>query len=499
MVGLEGSAHPTVAEADPPDPCTLSLLQRGDTLGVNQLESPAMRHLLIQVRPKNLDDVIRVLALIRPGAASIGAKEAFVRRRRGLESVRYAHPCLEPVLRETHGLMLYDDDALRVLQTLTGWPAPEADRVRKQIAKVKTDADATALTATFLTACVRNGIPREAAVAIWPELAKFNRYSFCKSHATSYGLIAWEAAYFKTHYPQAFWTAALNNNQGMYPRWVYVEAIKRAGIEVRLPCANRSAGPFVLEGQAIRAGLDTIAHLDEAFRAAIIEERRLGPYRDLADFRRRLAPGPEALALLIRCGALDFTGQTRPALFLEADLEGLISATGELFAALVPDWQPSDYSERRRLLEEWQLLGWIAGPSLLSLFCCEHAAQASAARPLARAACSRKVTSPAGSCIGTLAAVCVSWACWQRAGPPRPPTAEPCSFLPWTMGKDWSISRFIPAIIHRLGRGQARPLGRSRSGMASSPFGRSGWSRFRFREKRHGRQRAVATRTLAWE
>src|SRR5207244_1612356 len=115
------------------EPKTVDLLQRGDTLGINQLESPAMRHLLIQVRPQGLDDVIQALALIRPGAASIGAKECFIRRRRGLEPIRSPHPSLEPILRETQGLMLYEDDALCVVQALTGLPASEADRFRKRI------------------------------------------------------------------------------------------------------------------------------------------------------------------------------------------------------------------------------------------------------------------------------------------------------------------------------------------------------------------------------
>src|SRR5262249_35731227 len=156
-----------------------------------------------------------------------------------------------------------------------------------------------------------NGIPQAAALEQWAMLPKFNRYSFCKSHAVSYGLIAWQAAYLKAHYPLAFWTAALNNNQGMYPRRVYVEAIKSAGIAVLLPCINRSARPFTVDGPAIRTGLDIVAGLDEALQEAIIAEReKHGPYRSLTDFRERVQPGPETLALLIRCGALDGMGQS---------------------------------------------------------------------------------------------------------------------------------------------------------------------------------------------
>src|SRR5207253_3340350 len=249
----------------------------------------------------------------RPGAASVGMKELFIRRRRGLEPVRYVHPLLKPLLHETQGLMLYEDDALRVLQAVTGLSAPDADRFRKRVSKHRTEKEARALTEEFLAACQRNGVPRTVAADLWVQLAKFNHYSFCKSHAVSYGLIAWKAASLKVHQPLCFWPAALNNNQGMYPRRVYIEAIKRAGITVHLPCVNRSDEVFTAEEDGIRTGLEAIASLNEGFRAALLADRaRRGPFRDLADFRRRVNPGPEALTLLIRCGALDFTGKARP-------------------------------------------------------------------------------------------------------------------------------------------------------------------------------------------
>jgi len=353
------------------DTAAIDLLQRGDTLGVNQLESPAMRHLLIQMQPRAIDDVIQALALIRPGAASVGAKETFIRRRRGLEPVAVAHPLLEPLLSETQGLMLYEDDALHVIQALTGLPAPDADRFRKRVTKHRTEEEALALAKEFLQACLRNGIPHGVAAELWEQLAKFNHYSFCKSHAVSYGLIAWKAVQLKTRQPLAFWTAALNNNQGMYPRRVYIEAIKRAGIRLRLPCVNRSSGPFAVEDDAIRVGLDAIGSLNEELRATIVANRQQhGPYRDLADFRCRIRPGPEALALLIRSGALDFTGMTRPALFLEAELQDHARSLGDgLFQQnLSQDWSPADYALDRRLRDEWELFGFLTGPPLLSLF-----------------------------------------------------------------------------------------------------------------------------------
>jgi DNA polymerase III subunit alpha len=415
---------------DRDDETTLKLLQTGDTLGVNQLESPAMRHLLIQMRPRNMHDVIQALALIRPGAASIGAKEKFIRRRRGLEPVQHLHPSLEPLLNDSCGLMLYEDDALRVVQTLTGLSAPESDHFRKQITKSASNEETQSLSKAFLAACARNGIDRASAEETWINLAKFNSYSFCRSHSVSYGMIAWRAAYLKTHYPLIFWTAALNNNQGMYPRRVYVEAAKRAGIPFFLPCVNRSESEFSIEGvsggvvsgsrirknagnslgtrvlanaatvyhhspltrlKGIRTGLSCIRSLDEKSRDAILEDRqRRGPYLSLPDFLSRVPIGSETLALLIQVGAFDFTSQSRSALMLEAALEERMPHSPSFFPPLSPggsalghraggegekkcencsyDWTPTDYSQVRQWREEWEHLGFLPGPPLMVLF-----------------------------------------------------------------------------------------------------------------------------------
>jgi DNA polymerase III alpha subunit len=326
--------------------------------------------------------------------------------------------------------MLYEDDALGVVQVLTGFSAPEADRFRKQVTKCTDPNEAAELSKAFLIACERNGVSREVAERVWVQLAKFNSYSFCKSHSVSYGLIAWEAAFYKANYPLGFWVAALNNNQGMYPRRVYIEALKRAGISVLLPCVNRSEREFALEenrqgdrqtrrqgdsdikleidnnrlpsvslspcplvplspchpvplsSAGIRTGLAVIHSLDEAAREAILEDRtRRGPFGSLTDFRRRVSIGPEALALLIQVGAFDFTGQARPAMLLEAELDDYCKARkakgkepspGEaLFAdSSIPDdsWLPADYSQTRRWKQEWDRLGFLVGPPVMQLY-----------------------------------------------------------------------------------------------------------------------------------
>jgi len=351
----------------------IDLLRRGDTLGVGQLESPAMRHLLIQMRPNGVEDVIAALAVVRPGAASGDVKEAYLRRRRGLETYTL-HPLLVPALGANHGCMIYEDDGPRVIEALTGFSIPETYRFFKRVKKCADPAEEHALAGEFLSRCAARGVPRTLAIEQFVLVTKFRHYSFCKSHAVSYGLIAWQACAAKVRHPLTFWAAALNNNQGMYPRRVYVEAIKRSRLEVRLPCVNRSGGPFIVADGAIRTGLEAIATLPEDLRERLLYEReRHGPFRDLGDLRRRIDPGPEALGCLIRCGALDFTGRPRPALFLEAELEQSAPATSpeeSLFGDMPfsPLWAPPDYTPRRRLLDEWNLLGFVAGPPLLSLF-----------------------------------------------------------------------------------------------------------------------------------
>jgi DNA-directed DNA polymerase III PolC len=391
----DSGADPQTGQPAAGGQSAVELLCRGDTLGINQLESPAMRHLLVQMQPRGLDDVIQALALIRPGAASIGAKERFLRRRRGVEPTVFDHPRLQPLLADTHGLMLYEDDALSVIQCLTGLSPAQADHFRRQISKCRSPQEAESLSREFLQACASNGVDREAAARVWVQLAKFNSYSFCKSHAVSYGLIAWKAAQWKASHPAAFWCAALNNNQGMYPLRVYVEAVKRAGIPVLLPCVNRSEAAFALEAcpsadgsarWAIRTGLGSLRELEQSAIAAILAERqRGGPFASLGDFCRRVRLGPQMLALLVRVGAFDFTGKSRPELWLEAEMTLKLSGTaGSRTAAdplrwdqarLLPEpagtwprWSPEDYDQRRRWRDEWETLGFLPGPPLFALF-----------------------------------------------------------------------------------------------------------------------------------
>jgi DNA polymerase III alpha subunit len=351
------------------DPAVVALLRAGDTLGVNQLESPAMRHLLVQLRPRGIEDVVCALALIRPGAGAVGMKGRYIQRHCGGEPVPPLPRCLGPVLRETYGLLVYQDDALGMIRALTGLTIPDTHRFYKRATRRVTEDEDRKLADEFRRLCLARGVPEATVAEQWQLLTHFRRYTFCKSHAVSYALLAWQCCLAKAHRPLQFWTAVLNNNQGVYPRRVYVEALKRAGFRVLLPCVNRSARPFTPEGTgAIRTGLDAVATVPEEVKDRLLAEReRHGPFRDLADLRRRVDPGPEALATLIRCGALDFTGRNRPGLFLETDLRPHTVKDRELFNEAVP-WTPTDYDADRRRADEWELLGFVADRPLMELF-----------------------------------------------------------------------------------------------------------------------------------
>ncbi len=323
----------------PVDDLTVNLLHEGRTLGCNQLESPAMRSLLRMMRPSDAKGLMKALALIRPGAASGGMKEAFVRRERGLEVA----PEVE-LLRDTHGIMIYEDDAMVVAAALTGMSLAEGDAFRRRVQKGKATAE------EFVAAAVRHGTPRRLAEAWWVQMAKFNEFSFCRAHAASYGVLAWASAWLAAQHPAAHWVAALNNNQGLYDARVYLEQAKREGIAVRLPCVKTSGVEFALEDGAIRVGFNRIFGLEAREVEAILASR---PFDSLEDFLARVKLSAPSLRNLVLCGALDAFGMSRPQLLMFARSKG-----GQV--PPIPD-----FTEEEKFAHELDILGLSARRHIL--------------------------------------------------------------------------------------------------------------------------------------
>ncbi len=317
-------------EATPdPSPVAAPLLAAGDALGVFQIESPGMRNLLRQLRPRDLDGVIAALSLIRPGPAGSGMKDLYVLRARGLAPHVPGDPRMDRVLRGNHGILLYEEDVMRVVALVAGVPMDDADGVRRAIGKARTPEEWRALERWFVARAVQNGFAPDAARAIWADLARFGAYAFCKAHASGYGVLAHRMAHLKALYPAEFAVAFLNNGAGMYPSRVHVEDARRRGVEIRGPCVARSGAEFSVErGEgraaaqdggssnafAIRVGLATIAGLSSTAIDSILAARAERRFSSLEDLLRRTSLSrPEAEALVLS-GACDVFGENRPRL-----------------------------------------------------------------------------------------------------------------------------------------------------------------------------------------
>ncbi len=251
-----GAPPPAVLDPDlvpEDDPATAARVAAGDTLDCFQLESPAMRHLLRMLRASTLEETIAAVALVRPGPAGApteggsGMKETFCRRHRGLEPATFHHPDLVPVLEATHGVMLYEEDVMRVAAAFAGLSLAEGDDLRRALAAARDDEEFRSLERGFVAACALRGVAGDAAHAVWRDLARFAAYAFCKAHAAGYGALGWQSAYFKTHFPTEWAVGIMNHHAGMYATWVHVEDLRRHGVRFLAPCVNRSDWATTLE------------------------------------------------------------------------------------------------------------------------------------------------------------------------------------------------------------------------------------------------------------
>jgi DNA-directed DNA polymerase III PolC len=319
-----GSAlDPAVVDPDTiaaDDPIAAAAVAAGDTLNCFQLESPAMRHLLRMLQARTLADTVAAVALVRPGPAESGMKEAFCRRRRGLEPVSYPHERLRETLAETQGILLYEEDVMRVAAALCGLPLAEGETLRRAIAHARGDDEFRFLERGFLAQAARAGVGEEAAHRVWCELARFAAYAFCKAHAAGYGQLAWQSAALKARFPAEWAVGILNHHAGMYPTWVHVEDLRRGGIHrapvtFLPPCVERSAWDTGMESHAVRVGLHRVAGLAHATAERVIAAR---PFTSLADLVDRARPTPPELDALIMAGALDTLPGTRASMRLEA-------------------------------------------------------------------------------------------------------------------------------------------------------------------------------------
>lgn len=288
------------------DPKVYQMLQRGEASGVFQLETQMFYGLLREVRPENFEDLVAILALGRPGP--MARLDDYLRFRRGQATPKYPHPAMREILQETHGIMLFQEQVMRIATELAGYSPGRADLLRRAMGKKMPQIMAEER-GRFVAAATQRGLEPHVAEAIFDDVARFAEYGFPKGHSAAYALVAYQCAYLKAHYPVEFMAARLSSalgDAGQVSR--YIAECRRVGIQLLGPDVNESEVEFAVRDHAIRFGLSGIKNVGASLAAAIVRARSHGPFRSIEDFCDRLADahvGKKALESLIRSGSFD--------------------------------------------------------------------------------------------------------------------------------------------------------------------------------------------------
>lgn len=310
------------------DPKTFELYQKGETVATFQFESDGMQKYLRQLKPTNIEDLIAMNALYRPGP--MDNIPTFIDRKHGKQPIDYEHPKLEPILRNTYGIMVYQEQVMQIAQAIAGYSLGEADLLRRAMGKKKKEI-MEAERSKFVERAIQQGVQKEIAEKIFDTMAKFAEYGFNKSHAAAYSVLAYQTAYLKAHFPHEYMAAVLSHHiNDIKDITFFIEECRRMKIEVLPPCVNESELLFsVNKNKQIRFGLSAIKGLGEASAEAIIHERKKnGPYKDIYDFVIRLDPkvlNKKVFESLVYSGALDFDKNFSRSQYIEKDKENELS------------------------------------------------------------------------------------------------------------------------------------------------------------------------------
>jgi len=301
------------------DPQTMDLLCRGDTLGIFQLESSGMRDIITKFRPSGFEDLIAILALYRPGPLESGMVDDFINRKHGRTAIEYPLPQLEPILRETYGVIVYQEQVMSIARALGDYSLGEADLLRRAMGKKKPEEMAVQKT-RFEKGAAKNKIDPEKAAYIFDLMEKFAGYGFNKSHSAAYAVVTYQTAYLKTHYTAEFMAAQLTCEAGNTDKiTTYISECRDRGIEILPPHVNESFEDFhVVEGKII-FGLSAVKNVGAGAIKSILAARgEAGPFCNIQDFARRVdlrKVNKKVFESLIKCGAFDGAGYTRRSMF----------------------------------------------------------------------------------------------------------------------------------------------------------------------------------------
>jgi len=306
------------------DPNTYKLLASSHTIGVFQVESSGMRDLLKKLMPERFEDLIALLALYRPGPIGSGMLDDFMKRKHGLIPIRYEHSKLEPILKETYGIMVYQEQIMQIASALAGFSLAQADILRKAMGK-KIPEVMEKQRNNFIHGCLKNGIKESTATKIFDLIEYFSGYGFNKSHSTAYALISYRTAYLKANYPVEFMTALLTSERDNTDKIVtYVNEAQQMGLKVQPPDINESEVLFKVENEStIRFGLLAIKNVGKGASESMVGAREKARFKSLEDLCGRIdlrLANRKVLESLIKCGAMDGFGASRAKMFSGLDI-----------------------------------------------------------------------------------------------------------------------------------------------------------------------------------
>src|SRR5213594_3991586 len=379
------------------DPAVYDLICEVDTIGLFQVESRAQAQALPRVRPRNFADIVVEVAIIRPGPLQGNMVNPYIRRRQGREPVQYAHPLLEPILKETLGVILFQEQILRVAMAVAGFTANEADKLRRAMSRARSSADMEGLREPFVSGARRSGVPDGVTHEVFRQIAAFAEFGFCKSHAAAFALTAYHTAHLKLYYPAEFYVGLLNNQpMGFYSPAVIAGDAKRHGVAILPVDVNRSFAKAACEEQSpdvprrfadssktiaakricrvhdVRIGFEKVKGLGEDEGKAIVEERETnGPYRGFDEFASRVGLKEEPLRNLALVGAFDCFGEPRRALLWRArdahrTSPSFVRRALSLPTTTAPTLPPLGEQERTAL--DYRITGIPTGPQIMSFY-----------------------------------------------------------------------------------------------------------------------------------
>ncbi len=300
------------------DPAIYDLIASGDTVGIFQVESRAQAQMLPRMKPRHLADVVVAISLIRPGPIQGDMVHPYLRRRLGQEAVTYYHPRLERTLKETLGVILFQEDVLKVARDLAGFTPGQGEQLRRALGAKDAEEAIASFNDAFITGAMQNGVDAETAELVFSKLQAFGGYSFPKSHAASFAVIVYQSAWLKCYYPAAFLAAVLNNQpMGFWSPAILINDAKRHAIPLYPIDANRSAAACTLEGDGIRIGLNYVKGFGPETCMKVVAVRGSSPFRGLQDFLLRTGLSKRLVENLILAGGFDWLGSPRRDLLWE--------------------------------------------------------------------------------------------------------------------------------------------------------------------------------------